>query len=44
MRSSKYSVTNNDENLVSKTNKFEKSTCSGDSVCHIFKNDTEIII
>ena len=40
MRSSEDSVTNNDENLVSV---FDKSTCSGDSVCDIFEYYKEII-
>ena len=43
MRSSEGYVTNNDENLVSEQNKFNKSTCSGDSACDIFENDEEII-
>ena len=40
MRSNEVSVTNNDDNLVSG---FEKSTCSGDTVCDIFENEDEII-
>ena len=40
MRSSEDSVTNNDENLVSV---FDKSTCSGDSVCDMFENEDGII-
>ena len=43
MRSSDDSVTNDDEKLVSEQNKFNVSTCLGDSVCDIFENDEEII-
>ena len=40
MRSNEYSVTNNDDNLVSG---FDEYTFSGDSVCEIFDNKEEII-
>ena len=39
MRFSKYSVTNNDGNLVSGKNEFYESTCLGDSVSDIVENE-----
>ena len=43
MSSSEYSVTSNDENLVSEKNKFDESTCSGDSVCGILDHNEDNI-
>ena len=43
MRLSEYYVANNDGNMVSGKNEFDKWTCSGDSLCDIFENDKDII-
>ena len=39
MTPNEVSVTNNYDNLVSE---FDKSTCSGESVCDIFENEDEM--